>query len=280
MYEILEKEKISPEFFKFKIKAPRISTKAKAGQFVIIRIHQKGERIPLTICDFDSKEKYIVLIFQVVGKTTKELSKLVEGDYIKNILGPLGNPSRIPIEKKVVCVAGGAGIAMIYPLIKALKKKDNLVYSIIGAKKKSVVILRKEIKEISDSLSITTDDGSLGKKGFVTDELKEMLNKEKKVDEVFAVGPVVMMEKVSELCCPKKIKTTVSLNSIMVDGTGMCGGCRVTVGNETKFTCVDGPEFNGCEVDFEELKARNNRFLEYEKKSYSHYCRLKKGKNE
>lgn len=272
MYEIINKEKIAPDFFRFEVNAPRISAKAKTGEFVILRVDEKGERIPLTICDFDSEREIIVLIFQVVGRTTKKMSSLKEGNYIKNILGPLGNPSKISTEKNVICIGGGAGIAMIFPLIKALKEKDNTVISVIGAKNKSLVILKEEIEGISNEFFVTTDDGSLGEEGFVTDELSRILRGRKNIDKIFAVGPVIMMEKVAEICCPQNIELTVSLNSIMVDGTGMCGGCRVTVGGETKFTCVDGPEFDGCKVDFKELKARNNRFLEEEENSN---CKLK-----
>lgn len=272
MYRILENKNIGQDFFMIDIEAPRIADKAKPGQFVIIRVSERGERIPLTIYNFNRETGTISVIAQVVGKTTKEISNLKKNDYIQNIVGPLGHPSKIPTKKTVVCIGGGAGIAMIFPLIRALKELDNKVISIIGAKNKDVVILKKEIKKISHEFFITTDDGSLGRKGFVTHELKDLLSKDVEMDEVFAVGPVVMMENVAKITCPRNIKTTVSLNSIMVDGTGMCGGCRVTVGGETKFACVDGPEFDGCKVNFKELKARNERFLEYEKRSLSHYC--------
>lgn len=263
MFEIIAKKVLAPNVKLIKVKAPLISKKALPGQFVVLRIHEKGERIPLTIADRDLNEESITIVFQEVGKTTKLLGKLNVGDYILDLVGPLGNPSEIHNYRVIVGVGGGVGIAALYPILKALKEKGNYVISIIGGRSKEYVIFKEEIKKISDELYITTDDGSLGRKGLVTDVLKELLES-KSINRIWAVGPTIMMKVVSDLTKEYKIPTIVSLNPIMVDGTGMCGGCRVTVGGMIKFTCVDGPEFDGHLVDFDELLLRLKTYKEEE----------------
>ena len=270
MYEILEKKVLSDNVKLMKIKAPLVANKAKPGQFIILRIDEKGERIPLTIADYDEKKGTITIIFMEVGKTTKQLGMMNKGDSLLNFAGPLGMPSEIEKFGTVVCIGGGVGIAPLYPIIKALKQEGNKVISILGARNKSLLMLEKEIAEFSDELHIATDDGSKGTKGFVTTVLQKLIDDGKKIDIVWAIGPVIMMKVVVDLTKKYDLKTIVSLNPIMVDGTGMCGGCRVTVGGEIKFACVDGPEFDGHQVDFENLMLRNRRFVDEEK----HACKL------
>ncbi|MCD6572381.1 MAG: sulfide/dihydroorotate dehydrogenase-like FAD/NAD-binding protein [Thermoplasmata archaeon] len=264
MYKIVKKRKLYENIKEIKVEAPLVAREAKPGQFVIVKIDEKGERIPLTIADFDRKKGTVRIIFLEIGKTTKQLGMLNEGDTLATFSGPLGKPSAIKKYGTVVCIGGGVGIASLYPIVRALKEKGNKVISILGARTKDLLILENEIKEYCDEFYITTDDGSKGKKGLVTDALQELIDKQIKIDLVMAVGPVIMMKAVSELTKPYGIKTLVSLNPIMVDGTGMCGSCRVTVGGETKFACVDGPEFDGHKVDFDNLLIRNKRFLEEE----------------
>jgi ferredoxin/flavodoxin---NADP+ reductase len=263
MYEIVEKKVLSDNVKFLKIKAPLVAKKALAGQFIILRIDEKGERIPLTIADSDPKEGTVSIIFLEVGKTTKQLGLLNVGDFIENFAGPLGMPSEVKKYGTVVCVGGGVGIAPLYPIVKALKKEGNFVISILGAKTKNLLLLEKEIQELSDEFYIATDDGSKGQKGFVSEVLEQVIDKHK-VDMVMAIGPIIMMKVVSNLTKKYNIKTLVSLNPIMVDGTGMCGGCRVSVGGKTKFACVDGPEFDGHLVDYENLTLRNRRFVHAE----------------
>lgn len=263
MFEIIDKKVLATNVKLIKVKAPLISKKALPGQFVVLRIYEKGERIPLTIADRDLNEESITIVFQEVGKTTKLLGRLNIGDYILDLVGPLGNPSEIHNFGVVVGVGGGVGIAALYPILKALKEKDNYVISIIGGRSADYVIFKDEIEKISDELYITTEDGSLGRKGLVTDVLRELLET-KSVNRIWAVGPTIMMKVVSDLTKEYKIPTIVSLNPIMVDGTGMCGGCRVTVGDIVKFTCVDGPEFDGHLVDFNELLLRLKTYKEEE----------------
>ena len=270
MYEILEKKILSDDVKQFKIKAPLVAKKAKAGQFIILRINKEGERIPLTIADFDRLEGTITIIFMEVGKTTRQLGKLKVGDKLLNFLGPLGKATEVEKYGTIVCIGGGVGIAPLYPIIKALKEAGNNIISILGARNEKLLMLEKEIKEYSDELYICTDDGSKGTKGFVSDILQSLIDKGEKIDVVWSIGPVIMMKVVSNLTKKYDIKTIVSLNPIMVDGTGMCGGCRVTVNNKTKFACVDGPEFDGHEVDFDNLMLRNKRFLKQEE----HSCNL------
>ncbi len=267
MYEILEKKVLSETVKLMKIKAPLVAKKAVAGQFIIFRIDEKGERIPLTIADYDRKEGTVTVIFMEVGKTTKQLGTLNVGDSLLNFAGPLGKPSEIEKYGTVVCIGGGVGIAPLYPVVRELKKAGNYVISILGARNEKLLMLEKEIDEFSDELHICTDDGSKGTKGFVSDILQKLIDEQKKIDIVWAIGPVIMMKVVSNLTKKYDIKTIVSLNPIMVDGTGMCGGCRVSIGGENKFACVDGPEFDGHLVDYDNLMLRNRRFICEEEES-------------
>lgn len=273
MYKIVEKRILSPTVKLFVISAPLIAEKAQPGQFVILRLDEKGERIPLTIADFDRGKGTITVIFMEVGKTTTELGRMEEGDSILNLVGPLGNQSEIEDIGTVVCVGGGVGIAPVYPIARALKEAGNKVLSIIGARSKDLLILEEEMREVSDELYIATDDGSAGHHGFVSDVLKQLIDEGRKIDRVIAIGPVIMMKVVAGVTKSYGIKTVVSLNPIMVDGTGMCGGCRVTVGGEVRFACVDGPEFDGHLVDFDSLIKRNCRFLKEEGVSMEEYKR-------
>jgi len=270
MYKILEKRTLSDNVKLMNIKAPLVAKKAKPGQFIILRIDETGERIPLTIADYDRKKGSITIIFMEVGKTTKQLGEMKEGESLLNFAGPLGVPSEIEKYGTVVCIGGGVGIAPLYPIVRALKDAGNKVISILGAKNKDLLMLEDEIGKYSDELLIATDDGSKGHKGFVSDVLKDIIDEGTKIDIAWAIGPVIMMKVVSDLTRKYDLKTMVSLNPIMVDGTGMCGGCRVTVGDETKFACVDGPEFDGHKVDFENLMLRNRRFEREEKEA----CKL------
>jgi len=264
MYRIVAKKELAPAVKSLTIDAPLLAKKARPGQFIIIRIDEKGERIPLTIAGLDVQQGTITTIFLEVGKTTKQLGSLNEGDAISDLAGPLGNPTEIKNYGSVVCVGGGVGVAPLYLVAKALKDAGNEVISIIGARTKELLILEDEMQQASDELYIATDDGSKGHHGFVTDVLQQLIAKQK-IDRVLAVGPTVMMRAVANVTKPHNIKTIVSLNPIMVDGTGMCGACRVTVGGETKFTCVDGPEFDAHLVDFEELMNRQRTYIAEEK---------------
>jgi ferredoxin--NADP+ reductase len=261
MYKILEKKVMSETVKLMKIKAPLVAKKAVAGQFIILRIDEKGERIPLTIADYDRNEGTVTVIFMEVGKTTRQLGTLNVGDSLLNFAGPLGQPSEIEKFGTVVCIGGGVGIAPLYPIIRELKQAGNYIISILGARNEKLLMLEKEIEKYSDELHICTDDGSKGQKGFVSDILQKLIDDGKKINIVWAIGPVIMMKVVANLTKKYDLKTIVSLNPIMVDGTGMCGGCRVSVGDETKFACVDGPEFDGHLVDYDNLMLRNRRFV-------------------
>lgn len=275
MNKILFKQKLSDNVYLMRIHNPLICNERKAGQFIILQLDDDfGERIPLTIADADEKEGSITLIFQVVGKTTDELSRLNEGDKIANLAGPLGSPTHIEKFGKVVCVGGGIGVAPLYPIVQAMKKAGNEVITILGARNKELIILEKEMAAYSDKQIICTDDGSYGLKALVTQPLKELCEENPKPDLVIAIGPPVMMKFCSETTHPYKVKTLVSLNTIMVDGTGMCGGCRVNIGKEVKFVCVDGPEFDGHLVDFDNMIARLNSYKKIEQKT--HKCNLDK----
>lgn len=270
MFKIIEKTNLAPQIKKIVVQAGEIANKARPGQFVVIVSKENSERIPLTIADVNPQEGTITLIFQEIGFSTQELGLLGPGDSIRHILGPLGQPTDIENFGTVICVGGGVGIAEIYPVVKAMKKAGNRVLGIIGARKESLIILKEELRELCDEFFITTDDGSLGKKGLVTDILRDLFGSAEKSTHtiypnlVYAVGPVVMMQAVSNLTKIYNIKTIVSLNPIMVDATGMCGSCRVSVSGKVVFGCVDGPEFDGHQVDFEELKKRLNSFKEKE----------------
>lgn len=269
--EILEKKELAKDIKLIKVSAPLIAAKAKAGQFIILRIDEQGERVPLTIADSSASLGTLTLIFQEVGKSTMHLGTLTEGDCLADIIGPLGHPTHIENFGTVVTIGGGVGTAVIYPVTKALKEAGNKIISIVGARSKEMLILEKEMRETSDELYITTDNGSYGHHGFVTDELKRLIDEGERIDLVFAIGPCVMMKAVSNLTKQHNLKTIVSLNSIMVDGTGMCGGCRVTVGNETKFVCVDGPDFEADKINFDELMDRQKIYLDEEKVSVERY---------
>jgi NAD(P)H-flavin reductase len=265
LYEIIELEKLAPQINLLKLHVPLITQKAEAGQFVVLRINQEGERIPMSITDLDSKTGILTIIFQEVGKTTAHLATLEKGDFLADVVGPLGIPTHVEKFGTCICVGGGIGIAPIHFVAKALKALGNKVISIIGARSKDLLILEKEMKEISDELHISTDDGSYGHHGFVTDVLTRILSQGQKTDFIMAIGPVIMMRAVCGVTAPHGIKTLVSLNPVMVDGTGMCGACRVTVGGKTKFACVDGPDFDGHQVDFDELIKRQAMYREQEK---------------
>ncbi len=270
MAKILFKSNLAPSVYEFLVDAPLIAHKCQPGQFVMIRTDEDSERIPLTIADFDREKGTITLIVQAVGNTTKHLCETFEeGDDILDVVGPLGHPSEMGRFGTVVCVGGGIGVAPVYPIARAYHELGNKVISIVGARSKDLIIWRDKMQAISDELIITTDDGSEGHKGFVTDPLREMLEKDEKIDLVLAIGPVIMMKNVAATTKPFGIKTTVSLNTIMVDGTGMCGGCRVMVGNENKFACVDGPEFDGHLVDFANLMQRQMMYKDQESIEYS-----------
>jgi len=267
VYKILEKQDLAESLKLFVIDAPKVAQKAQAGQFIILRVNEKGERIPLTIADFDREKGTVTIVFQEVGKSTKLLGAQRAGDTIQNFVGPLGNPSHIQKYGRVVCVGGGMGIAPVHPIARALKEAGNEVIGIIGARTKELLFWEEKMRKACSELLITTDDGSYARKGFVTDVLREVIEKRGNVDLVIAIGPLPMMKFVSLLTKEYGIKTIVSLNSIMVDGTGMCGACRVTVGGETKFTCVDGPEFDGHQVDFEEMGRRARIFYDEEQQA-------------
>jgi len=270
MNKILLKKQLSKDVFQMRIYAPLIAEERAAGQFIILQVNEDyGERIPLTIADADINEGSITIIFQVVGKTTQILSKMKEGDSLPALVGPLGKPTHIEKFGTVVCVGGGIGIAPLHPIAQALKNADNKVITIIGARNKELIILEEEMKNISDELIICTDDGSYGRKALVTEPLKEICESKEKPNMVIAIGPPVMMKFCSETTRPFGIFTQVSLNTIMVDGTGMCGGCRVNVGKEVKFVCVDGPEFDGHLVDFDNMISRLNSYIEIEHEQHS-----------
>jgi ferredoxin--NADP+ reductase len=267
MNQIVLKKTLSPEIKLYKVKAPLIAKKRRAGQFVIIRLEELGERVPLTIADSDPREGTITLVVQEVGATTRKMGTYREGDHFLDVVGPLGKPTEIKTYGTVVCVGGGVGNAVVYPIAKAMKAAGNRVVSIIGARTKDLLVLEEEARQVSDELYVTTDDGSYGEHGFVTDRLAKLLGEEKDIGLVVAIGPAIMMKAVCDLTRNVGIHTVVSLNSIMVDGTGMCGACRVEVGGQTKFVCVDGPEFDGHQVDFELLMARLRMYLPEEKRA-------------
>jgi ferredoxin--NADP+ reductase len=264
MYKVVSKKKLAPNITRFSVQAPAVAESRKPGQFVVIRACEEGERVPLTIVDSDPEAGTIDLIIQDAGYSTHQLCGMEPGDNLLDVLGPLGKPTDIDNYGTVVCVGGGVGTAVLYPIVKAMKQEGNEVITIIGARTKELVILEEEIKEFSDELIVTTDDGSYGIEGFGSTVLKNMLEEGREIDFVVAIGPTLMMKAVAEVTRPYEIKTIVSLNSIMIDGTGMCGGCRVTVGDETKFACVDGPEFDAHLVDFEEQIARHQYYKDQE----------------
>ena len=276
-YKILEKRMLTQQTFLMEIEAPLVAKKAEPGQFIILRIDEHGERVPLTIADFDKNKGTVTVIVQAIGKTTKDLSILEKGDRILDFSGPLGMPTKLDGKKKVAVIGGGLGTAIAYPQAKKLKELGTEVTLIAGFRNKDFVILEDELKEVSDNLIITTDDGSNGTKGFVTDMLKEQIQNGQKFDEVLSIGPLVMMRAVCTVTKEFDIPTTVSMNPVMIDGTGMCGGCRVIVGGETKFACVDGPDFDGHLIDWDSAIKRQAMYKEQEKKSCDEgYCRIRK----
>ncbi len=279
MFKILGAAFIAPGIKRFLIEAPRIARKHQAGQFVILRLNEKGERIPLTIESANSEQGTISLVVQSVGKTTYQLNALEEGDAILDVVGPLGKPSVIKNFGTVVIVGGGVGTALAYPTTVALKRAGNRILTILGGRNRDLVLLEEEMRKSSDMLYVTTDDGSYGDKGLVTDKLRELLASGEKIAMVLAVGPVPMMKAVADLTQEEGIHTVVSLNPIMIDGTGMCGGCRVLVGGKSQFACVDGPEFDAHDVNFDVLMQRNRTYREQEKRSLEEYqSRLKGGR--
>ena len=276
MFKIVTKRQLNEAVTLMEVEAPYIAAKAKAGQFIIFRIDQFGERVPLTIADHDADKGTVTIIFQAVGSSTKALAQLNEGDYILDFVGPLGNATEIEGYKNVCVVGGGVGCAIAYPSAKALHEAGAHVDMIAGFRNKDIVILEDEMRAVSDNLYVTTDDGSYGEKGFVTNKLQSLIDAGNNYDLVIAIGPIPMMKFLSEVTRPYGIKTLVSLNPIMIDGTGMCGGCRVTVGGKIRFACVDGPDFDGHEVDFDELMRRNTYYKTQERERADHECRILK----
>jgi ferredoxin--NADP+ reductase len=276
MNTIIRKTILAPGVKDLLVEAPRIARKRRAGQFIMLRVRPEGERIPLTIADADPEQGWIRLIFQEVGRSTVELGRLEEGDSILDLAGPLGRPTHIERRGTVVCVGGGIGTAPVHPIAKAMKEAGNRVISIIGARTAELLILEAEMAAASDRLIVCTDDGSKGRPGFVTDAIAELVAAGEEIHELVAIGPVVMMRAVSELTRAHGIPTVVSLNATMVDGTGMCGGCRVTVDHRSRFVCVDGPEFDGHAVDFQELMQRQRAYTDQERQAMAadHVCQI------
>ncbi|MBD5132067.1 MAG: sulfide/dihydroorotate dehydrogenase-like FAD/NAD-binding protein [Clostridiales bacterium] len=274
MYKILKKERLNPTVSRMVIDAPRVAKKAKAGTFVILRVDEDGERIPLTVADYDAVNGTVTVIYQIVGATTHKLDRLNAGEYISDFVGPLGKPSELDGLKKVAVIGGGVGCAIALPVAKQLHANGAEVHSVIGFRNKDLVILEDEFRSVSNVCRLMTDDGSAGEKGLVTDALKSLIEAGNGYDEVIAIGPIVMMKFVCKLTEKYGIKTTVSMNPIMIDGTGMCGGCRLTVGGEMKFACVDGPDFDGHKVDFDEALERGRMYSEFERHAYEKECNL------
>lgn len=278
MYKIIKKKELNPTVTLMEIDAPMVAKKAEPGQFIILRVDDEGERIPLTVADFDRQAGTVTIIFQIVGSTTEKLNHLNEGDELRDFVGPLGVPTHTEGLKKVAVVGGGVGCAIAYPVAKKLHNSGCEVHSVVGFRNKELLILEDEFKAVSDKYVVMTDDGSYGEKGLVTDALKKLIESGEKYDEVIAIGPLVMMKFVCRLTEEYDIRTMVSMNPIMIDGTGMCGGCRLTVGGETKFACVDGPDFDGHLVDFDEAIERSNMYRDFERQRYEETCNLfKKG---
>lgn len=277
MFKIVEKQRLNDFVVKMAVEAPFIAKKAQAGQFIIFRVDEQGERVPLTIADYDREAGTVTIIFQVVGRSTKLLAQKETGEFIQDFVGPLGKASHFENVKKAAVIGGGVGCAIAYPQAKALHAMGAEVHTVAGFRNKDIVILEEEFGAVSDRLVLTTDDGSYGEKGFVTDALKKLIEDGNEYDIVVAIGPIPMMKAIAEVTRPYGIKTIVSLNPIMIDGTGMCGGCRVTVGGETKFACVDGPDFDGHAVDFDELMRRNAFYRREEEHDRTHICRLTGG---
>ncbi len=274
MYKIVRKKVLNPTVTLMEIDAPLIAKKAEPGQFIILRTDEDGERIPLTIADFDREKGTVTIIFQIVGATTEKLNHKNEGEFIQDFVGPLGTATKTEGLKKVAVIGGGVGCAIAYPVAKKLHDNGCEVHSVVGFRNTDLVILEDEFRAVSDKLCVMTDDGSSGRKGLVTEALKELIEGGEKYDEVIAIGPLIMMKFVCALTKEYGIKTTVSMNPIMIDGTGMCGGCRLTVGGETKFACVDGPDFDGHLVDFDEAMERGAMYRDFERHKHEENCNL------
>ena len=277
MFLIKKREELNPTVTRIEVEAPRIAKKALPGQFIILRVDEDGERIPLTVADTDPEQGIVTVIFQIVGATTEKLNHIPAGGYLHDFVGPLGVPSRIEGLHKVAVIGGGVGCAIAYPIAKGLHVQGAEVHTVVGFRTRDLVILEKEFRAVSDRLCIRTDDGSYGEKGLVTDALKALIESGEQYDEVIAIGPLVMMKFVARLTKEYGIKTTVSMNPIMIDGTGMCGGCRLTVGGKTRFACVDGPDFDGHQVDFDEAISRSGMYRDDERRAYEATCNLFKG---
>ena len=274
MYRIVNKKQLNPTVTMMDIEAPLVARKAEPGQFIILRASEDGERIPLTVAGYDRKAGTVKIIFQIVGATTNLLNQKNEGEYIQDFVGPLGVASKLDGLKRVCVVGGGVGCAIALPIVQKLHEMGCEVHSIIGFRNKDLLILEDEFKAASDRLTVMTDDGSAGRQGVVTLPLKEAIEGGEKYDEIITIGPLIMMKFVVETARPYNIPTTVSMNPIMIDGTGMCGGCRLTVGGKTKFACVDGPDFDGYEVDFDEAMSRANMYRDFERHAYEESCNL------
>ena len=279
MFKVLTKKETSPGVFFMDIDAPQIAKKARAGQFIVLRVDEKGERIPLTIANFDREKGTILLVFQVIGASTMALSALNVGDSILDFVGPLGQPSEIKKFGTVVVVGGGIGVAPTFPVARAMKEAGNKVIAIMGARSKDILVMEDEMKAVADEVIVTTDDGSYGIKGFVTHGIQSLVDRGEHIDQITAIGPVIMMKSVADFTRPLNIKTIVSLNPVMVDGTGMCGCCRVKVGDKTKFACVDGPEFDGHQVDFKDLMNRQRTYKAEEAVAKDHVCNIGLGRD-
>ena len=274
MYRIVKKEALKPTVTLYEIEAPMVAKKAEPGQFIILRVDENGERIPITIHDYDREKGTVTIIVQTIGATTEKLSHKAEGEYIQDFVGPLGRPTETEGKKKVCVVGGGVGCAIAYPVLKKFHDCGAEVHAVVGFKNKDLVILEDKFRAASSVLKLMTDDGSYGEKGLVTDALKELIDAGNQYDEIFAIGPAIMMKFVSKTTEPYGIPTTVSMSPIMVDGTGMCGGCRLTVGGETKFACVDGPDFDGHKVDWDESLKRGKMYFDWERHKYEETCNL------
>ena len=274
MYRIVRKAALKPTVILYEIEAPMVAKQAEPGQFIILRVDENGERIPITIHDFDREKGTVTIIVQTVGATTEKLSHKQQGEFIQDFVGPLGRPTETEGKKKVCVVGGGVGCAIAYPVLKKLHDCGAEVHAVVGFKNKDVVILEDKFKSASDVMKLVTDDGSYGEKGLVTDALKQLIEEGNQYDEIFAIGPAIMMKFVSKTTEPYGIPTTVSMSPIMVDGTGMCGGCRLTVGGETKFACVDGPDFDGHKVDWDESLKRGKMYFDWERHKHEEVCNL------
>ena len=274
MYRIVRKEALKPTVILYEIEAPMVAKKAEPGQFIILRVDENGERIPITIHDYDREKGTVTIIVQTVGATTEKLSHKQQGEFLQDFVGPLGRPTETEGKKKVCVVGGGVGCAIAYPVLKKFHDCGAEVHAVVGFKNKDVVILEDKFKSASDVMKLVTDDGSYGEKGLVTDALKQLIEEGNQYDEIFAIGPAIMMKFVSRTTEPYGIPTTVSMSPIMVDGTGMCGGCRLTVGGETKFACVDGPDFDGHKVDWDESLKRGKMYFDWERHKHEEVCNL------